>query len=160
MKVRNMKLFVCGILMIIMGIGGLLMGLIAVFGADMLSTIVAQMPERFEATQSSPGVFDKAALIAFGIFSLVKGAVFLIAGILGVKNAARPVKATICIIFGIIAALVYLFEIAMTLLGGGAVNPITTVIEHLIPVLYLIGALENKRSSRMILEQMHSSDQY
>lgn len=74
------------------------------------------------------------------VLGMVSAAFSLIMGILGVKYANVPAKATVCMVFAIIAIVLQL----ISLISGDA-NVISALIGLVLPVLYLIGALKNKQ---------------
>ncbi|NLB43153.1 MAG: hypothetical protein GX815_13045 [Clostridiales bacterium] len=128
-KNGNKFLKVTGILMIIGGSLGIIIGIIAVVGALGLNLL-------------SEG--ETVLLVWGSVAVLMSAIVSLIAGIIGVKNAAKPEKAQICIVFGVITALFAVLGSLMTVLGGGKFNAGSLIIGLLLPVLYLIGAFQNK----------------
>ena len=128
----NKFLKVTGILMIIGGILGVLVGLIAVLG---LGALIAALG----------GTINAALLTVATILTLGGSAIQLIAGILGVSNAAKPEKANICIIFGILTAALSVLGNILTVASGGNFNFISMLLGLVIPVLYLVGAFQNKK---------------
>lgn len=129
-KKSNTLLKVASILMIIFGGLGIILGIIAVVGASALSLL-------------SEG--ETALLIWGSVAYLLSSIVSLIAGIIGVKNAAKPEKAQTCIIFGIITALFAVLGSIMTVVGGGKFNVLGLSTGLVLPVLYLVGAFQNKK---------------
>ena len=125
----NVLLKVTGILMIIGGIISIILSIIAVLGVGLLAALIG----------SGTGLLMLAAILA-----LVGSIVQLIAGIVGAKNAAKPEKAGTCITFGILTiALSLLGNIITAALGGGFSLP-SLGLGVVIPVLYLVGAFQNK----------------
>ena len=78
------------------------------------------------------------------ILVLLGAIVSLVAGILGVANAAKPEKATICIVFGILAAVLSVLGNVLTAASGGTFSVFNLILGLVLPVLYLIGAFQNK----------------
>ncbi len=76
------------------------------------------------------------------VLGLVSAAFSLIMGILGVKYANVPAKATVCMVFAIIAIVLQLISLV-----SGDANVISALIGLILPVLYLIGALKNKQAA-------------
>ena len=76
------------------------------------------------------------------VLGLVSAAFSLIMGILGVKYANVPAKATVCMVFAIIAIVLQLISLI-----SGDTNVISALIGLILPVLYLIGALKNKQAA-------------
>lgn len=125
----NGFLKVTGILMIISGALGIIFGIISVLGVGVLAALGA-----------NSGLLTFAAILA-----LVSGVASLVAGIMGVKNAAKPEKAMQCIILGFLTAALSILGNVLTVVGGGDFSVINLVLGLVIPVLYLIGAFQNKQ---------------
>ncbi len=128
----NGFLKVTGILMIIGGGLGLILGIIAVLGVGLLAAALG--------AEAALGLLTFAAILA-----LVGSVVSLVAGIIGVANAAKPEKATVCIVFGILAAVLSVLGNVLTVAGGGNFSAMSLIIGLVLPVLYLIGAFQNKK---------------
>ena len=127
----NKFLKVTGILMIIGGAVGIIFGLIAVIGVGALVALLG--------TDANGGLLMFAAVLA-----LVSAIVSLIAGIIGVANAAKPEKAMVCIVFGVLTVALSVLGNVLTIVGGGSFNGVGLVTGLVVPVLYLIGAFQNK----------------
>ena len=128
---------VTGILMIIGGALATILGIIAVLSVAALAYIASAHSEA-------------AMLYASTILFLVSGIVELIAGIIGVLNAEKPQKAKVCIVWG---ALVAVLSVAGTILGvagGGDFNAFSLVLGLVLPVLYIIGAVNNIQSTNPV----------
>jgi hypothetical protein len=135
---ENKFLKICGILMIIGGIIGILGGILLLAGAGLLSAVAEEA--NVEVNES---------LLTFAsIFAAASGVVSLIAGILGVKYAARPEKANICIVFGILVIVISVIGNVIGLVGGGDFQPLNLLTGLIVPVLYLIGAFQSKGTIR------------
>jgi len=131
---QNKILKICGILMIIGGIISILGGIILLAGAGLLSAVAEEAD-----------VEVNASLLTFAsIFATISGVVSLIAGILGVKYSAKPEKANICIIFGILVIVISIIGNVIGLVGGGEFQPLNLLTGLVVPVLYLIGAFQSK----------------
>ncbi|MGI6174762.1 MAG: hypothetical protein ACOYJC_01100 [Christensenellales bacterium] len=128
----NGFLKVTGILMIIAGGLGIIFGIIAVLGVSLLVAALG--------AEASLGLLTFAAIL-----SLVSAAISLVAGILGVANAAKPEKATVCIVFGILTAVLSVLGNILTTAGGGDFSVLNLILGLVLPVLYLIGAFQNKQ---------------
>lgn len=89
------------------------------------------------------GALAGGVAIGVLILGLVSAAFSLIMGILGVKYANIPSKATVCLVFAIIAIVLQIVSLIMN--GGSGI--VMTLIGLVIPVLYLIGALRNKQAA-------------
>jgi len=124
----NGFLKVTGILMIIGGVLGFIVGIIAVLGVAVLA-----------AAGASSGLLTVASLLV-----VVSSVVSFIAGIVGVANAARPEKAQTCIVFGILVVALSILGNILTVVAGGKFSVPSLFTGLVIPVLYLIGAFQNK----------------
>lgn len=128
----NGFLKVTGILMIIGGSISIILGIIAVVGVGALVILIGD-----EANMG---------LLMFGaVLVLVSAVVSLIAGIVGVKNAAKPEKAMTCIVYGILTAVLAVLGNILSVVGGADFNVIGLAIGLVLPALYLIGAFQNKK---------------
>ena len=85
-------------------------------------------------------------LYAACALSLVCAVVELIAGIVGVKNCKNPEKAGICIVWGVLVAVLYIISTILSSVGGGEFNIVSLLIGLVLPVLYIIGAFKNKNA--------------
>ncbi|MDD3611898.1 MAG: hypothetical protein PHU38_05965 [Eubacteriales bacterium] len=127
----NGFLKVTGILMIIGGGLSIILGIIAMLGVALIV--------------SALGTEEMLGLLIFAtILSLLGAIVSLVAGILGVANAAKPEKANICIVFGILAAMLSVLGNVLTATSGGTFSVFNLILGLVLPVLYLIGAFQNK----------------
>lgn len=130
---KNKLLHVCGILMIIGGAIAIITGIVSLAGAGVLVAV---------GEGEGVAAFPLYAAIAI---SLVGGALELFAGIMGVKNCAAPDKAALCIVLGIAVIALCVISNALTLIAYPASFGILSVILGLVlPVLYLIGAVQLK----------------
>ncbi len=127
----NGFLKVAGILMIIGGGLSIILGIIAMLGVALIV--------------SALGTEEMLGLLIFATTLALLGAIVsLVAGILGVANAAKPEKATICIVFGILAAVLSVLGNVLTATSGGTFSVFNLILGLVLPVLYLIGAFQNK----------------
>lgn len=121
---------VTGILMIIFGAVALIFAIIALAGLGLLEALGAPM----------------GILWASGILALVGAVAEFVAGIIGVKNWNKVEKAKTCMVWGIIVIAFCIISNVLTLIGYPENFSIVNVLTGLvIPVLYLIGALQNKK---------------
>ncbi|MGD9559998.1 MAG: hypothetical protein AB7V55_05265 [Oscillospiraceae bacterium] len=128
----NGFLKVTGILMIISGAISIIFSIIALLGVGVLAAALG-------------GDASLTLLILASVLALVSSVISLVAGVLGVKNAARPEKATVCIVFGILTAVFSVLGNVLTVAGGGSFSIPSLILGLVIPVLYLIGAFQNKK---------------
>lgn len=125
---------VTGILMIIGGAIALVIALIAVIGIAAAASLAAG---------ALGGGIIALAVIA-SILSLLGGGIELAAGILGVKNWNQPAKAQSCIVFGAIIIALSVLSNILNLASGSEFNLFTLLLGLVLPVLYLIGAVQLK----------------
>ncbi len=125
---------VTGILMIIGGALALVIALIAVIGIAAAASLAAG---------ALGGGIIALAVIA-SILSLLGGGVELAAGILGVKNWNQPAKAQSCIVFGAIIIALSVLSNILNLASGSEFNLFSLLLGLVLPVLYLIGAVQLK----------------
>lgn len=131
METNNTRLLkITSILMIIGGVMLTILGIMAVLGATVLTAMAG----------SQAGLVIVAA-----VFILASGLISLIAGILGVSNAAKPEKALLLIKFGILAVLFSIVSNVMTLTSGEDFNYSSVIIGLAIPMLFLYGAIQSKK---------------
>ena len=120
---------VCGILMIIGAILGLVFAVLAV--------IVIRQP----GSGLNTPIHWVSVVLAF-----VGSAIELIAGNLGVRYADRPEKAKTCIVCGVLVILMTLLSQVISAVSGGEVNFLNALTGLLVPILYVIGAFKNQRA--------------
>ena len=130
---KGSKFFkVTGILMIVFGALALILSIVAAIG---LAALVALELNTWQYT---------AAVILMLVGSIFE----MIAGIVGVKNCNKPEKAGTCMVWGIIVIALSVLSNVLTLVGNpdnfSIVNLLTGLV---IPVLYLIGAVMNKKAA-------------
>lgn len=125
---------VTGILMIIGGALALVIALIAVIGIAAAASLAAG---------ALGGGIIALAVIA-SILSLLGGGIELAARILGVKNWNQPAKAQSCIVFGAIIIALSVLSNILNLASGSEFNLFTLLLGLVLPVLYLIGAVQLK----------------
>lgn len=125
---------VTGILMIIGGALALVIAIIAVIGIAAAASLAAG---------ALGGGIIALAVIA-SILSLLGGGIELVAGILGVKNWNQPAKAQSCIVFGAIIIALSVLSNILNLASGSEFNLFSLLLGLVLPVLYLIGAVQLK----------------
>lgn len=123
---------VTGILMIVFGALALILSIVAAIG---LAALAALDLNTWQYT--------------LAVILMLVGSIFeLIAGIVGVKNCNKPEKAGTCMVWGIIVIALSVLSDVLTLVGNPDNFSIVTLLTGLvIPVLYLIGAVMNKKSA-------------
>lgn len=123
---------VTGILMIIGGALALIVAIIALVGIAALDYI-------------SSGEISSGMLYAAGILSLVSAVAELITGIVGVTNCTRPEKAGICMVWGIIVAVLCVAGSILTVAGGSDFPIFSLLLGLVLPALFIVGAAKNKQ---------------
>ena len=123
---------VTGILMIIGGGISIIMGIIAALGVAALAYI-------------SDGTVSSALLYASVVLTLISAVAELVAGIIGVVNCKKPDKAGSCIVWGIIVAVLSVAGTILNSVGGGSFSAFSLILGLVLPVLYIIGAVFNKK---------------
>ncbi|MBQ8975615.1 MAG: hypothetical protein IJ072_07855 [Oscillospiraceae bacterium] len=123
---------VCGILMIIGGALGIILSLTALAGVAALSALA----------ETSGGMLTVACIV-----SLVSAVLELVAGIVGVANCKKPEKATACMVWGIIVAVLCVVGQIISVAAGGTFNVLSCIVGLVLPVLFIIGAALNKKSA-------------
>lgn len=125
---------VTGILMIIGGALALVIALIAVIRIAAAASLAAGV--------LGGGIIALAVIAS--ILALLGGGIELAAGILGVKNWNQPAKAQSCIVFGAIIIALSVLSNILNLTSGSEFNLFTLLLGLVLPVLYLIGAVQLK----------------
>ena len=123
---------VTGILMIIGGGISIIMSIIAVLGVAALVYI-------------SDGEASSAMLYASVALMVVSAVSQLVAGIIGVVNCKKPEKAGVCIAWGVIVAVLCIAGTILDSAGGGSFSILSLVLGLVLPILYIIGAVFNKK---------------
>lgn len=123
---------VTGILMIIGGGISIIMSIIAVLGVAALVYI-------------SDGEASSAMLYASVALMVVSAVAQLVAGIIGVVNCKKPEKAGVCMAWGIIVAVLCIAGTILNSAGGGSFSILSLVLGLVLPILYIIGAVFNKK---------------
>lgn len=132
----NKFLKVTGILMIISGALGIILGILAVVGVG-----------AYVAAYGGDAEIGVGMLMSAAILTLISSAVSLVAGILGVANAAKPEKAMVCIVFGILTVVLAVLGNILTIAGGSDFSVLNLITGLILPVLYLIGAFQSKKEA-------------
>lgn len=123
---------VTGILMIIGGGISIIMSIIAVLGVAALVYI-------------SDGEASSAMLYASVALMVVSAVAQLVTGIIGVVNCKKPEKAGVCMAWGIIVAVLCIAGTILNSAGGGSFSILSLVLGLVLPILYIIGAVFNKK---------------
>lgn len=121
---------VTGILFIIGAAIGLITGILGIIGSAALGATVGGVE----------GAAFAGVMVVAIIIALVGCILQLIAGIFGIKNCDKPEKSTTCIVFG---AIILALSIISIIVAG---FQWTSLIGIILPVLYFIGAIQNKNA--------------
>ena len=127
---------VTGILMIVFGAIGIVVGLIALFGALALLAWV--------------GGYAMMLLLAC-VVATAAGAIQLAVGIIGVKNCDKPEKAASCLKAGIVALAAYALSIVLNLINGGNIG-VLDIIFVALPILFIVAANQMKQAPAAPIE--------
>lgn len=125
---------VTGILMIIGGALALVIAIIAVIRIAAAASLAAGV--------LGGGIIALAVIAS--ILALLGGGIELAAGILGVKNWNQPAKAQSCIVFGAIIIALSVLSNILNLASGSEFNLFSLLLGLVLPVLYLVGAVQLK----------------
>lgn len=123
---------VTGILMIIGGGISIIMGIIAALGVAVVAYI-------------SDGKASSTLLYASVVLVIASAIAQLVAGIIGVVNCRKPEKAMSCIVCGVIVAVLSIAGSILNSVGGGSFSVLSLILGLVLPVLYIIGAVFNKK---------------
>ncbi len=133
---ESQLLRITGIIMIIGGAASILMGILGIAGGALVSA-------------SAGAEFTGGLVILASVFTIVAGAVELVAGILGAKNWQNPAKAQSCLVLGIILiALSLISNILSIVMSGFTASMLFGILIGLVlPVLYVVGAMQLKKAA-------------
>lgn len=134
MKGKN-YLKVTGILMIIGGCIGIIGGIIALISVGALATLL----------ETSMG-----SLMLGSLLVLISSIIQLFAGIMGVRDCARPEKAQNCIVIGAMVAVLSVVGNLISVAAGNGFNVMNMITGLILPVLYIVGAMLNKKDSNNV----------
>ena len=124
---------VVSIIMIIFGALAVILAIIGLLGAAALGSMLGAM-------DSAAGLAAGGIMAVGIIFACAAGILEFITGIVGVKNANKPEKATALIVLSVIIILLVVVNIIMSGFDW------TSILGFVLPVLLLIGALMNKKA--------------
>lgn len=130
----SVLLKIASILMIVGGAAGIVLGILAIGGGIALKN-----------TELADDI-NFSALVIAGVILIVAGIIQLIAGIFGSKNYNKPEKANVCIVWGIIVAVLCVVSNVITLTSGGKFDAVSLITGLAVPALYIVGAVLNKKN--------------
>ncbi|MBQ1839695.1 MAG: hypothetical protein II127_08775 [Ruminococcus sp.] len=145
----SMLLKVVSIIMMIGGIVSAVASFFVAIFAGLGQAVVAANGDEINAALEASGYGSVAApvmaLVWVGVVIIIAGAVFeIIAGVTGKKNWNNPEAAQKMIIFGGICAALSLIGNILFSTGTHAVQIFTILAGLVIPVLYIVGAIQLK----------------
>ncbi len=122
---------VCGILMIIGGVLGLLAAVVMVLGISALVSVGAPV---------------SATLLTVAAVIILAGSVFqLIVGIQGVKNCGNVEAADKLIKLGAAIIVINIIGVIVSVAAGGEFNIVSVLTNCIVPGLFIYGAVKNKQ---------------
>ena len=151
MEEKGSKLLkVVSIIMMIGGIigavGSLITTILIAAGTALLSTPEGQQALANNANGQYVG--PAMGLLWVGTILLIAGSVFeIIAGVKGKNNWNNPAQAQTLLIFGIICAVLSVAGNVFFASGGAGVQVVTIITGLVLPVLYIIGAVQLKNQA-------------
>lgn len=128
---------VVGILYIVFAAISILMGLVAIAGGAALGI-----------TGGGEGLalgLGAAAMI-LGVIAILSSAFSLVVGILGVKWCNRPDKAQVLFVLGVVLIVLAALNLLSAFGGDSSSSVVSSLIGLVLPVLYTVGAWQNKQS--------------
>lgn len=134
---------VSGIILVVFGAFFLITTAIGFFGYSAMDN-----PEVIQALeQSGTPAVDKGQMLFGLIIMLISAVIWLVPGIIGIKNCNNQSKAQICFILG---AVMVVFELANAIYGTvtGSFNVFSVILRLILPLLYTWGAMKNKQDSQ------------
>jgi heme/copper-type cytochrome/quinol oxidase subunit 3 len=141
---------VTSILMIIGGILGAIFSVLSVLFAGVLTAAV-NTPEAQQAVNDqgvSISTTTISAIVWVAVIILVISSVIeIIAGVKGKKNWNNPAAAQTLIIFGIVCAVLSVLGNVLFASGGAGSQIISYITGLVLPVLYIIGAVQLKKQA-------------
>ena len=123
---------VVGILMIVFGGIALVLGIIAAVAVAAVAFL-------------SEGLLTTNLLYASTALMVASAVAELVAGIVGVVNCKKPEKAGVCIVWGAIVAGLCVAGTVLNLVANGEFNIFTLAVGLVLPVLFIIGGVNNKK---------------
>ena len=138
---------VVSILMIIGGIigavGSLIMALVA--GAASVAVQDAEVQASIAEAGTTAGTVQTILWVST-IIMIISAVIEIIAGVKGKKNWNNPAMAKTLIIWGVVCAVISVIGNIISATGDG-VSPLTIITGLVIPILYIIGAVQLKNQA-------------
>ncbi len=136
---------VVSIIMIIGGILSAIGSVIVAAGAGFVTAVQGDPSLQAAAAEAGANMGVVTGLVwVAAIFCVVSAVIEIIAGVKGKKNYANPSAAQNLMIWGIVCAVVSVIGNILFATSGAGVQVISIVLGLVLPVLYIIGALQLK----------------
>ncbi len=123
-----------------------------VFGA--LALLGALMSFGGSALLAGTGVSGTAAVGAvvgvLGLLTAVNAALYLVLGILGVKNCDAPEKCGVNFVLGVIVLVLVVIGMISTMITVGIAASLTSVVGLVLAIIYLLGAKQNQDAAKVV----------
>lgn len=132
----RMMLKVVGILYIVFAAISIFCGLVAIVGGAALGVAMGG--------DVAVGLGVVAAVL--GLVAILGSVFGLVVGILGVKWCNRPDKAGVLFVLGIVLVVLAALQLLAAFSGDGSTSVVSALIGLVLPVLYTVGAWQNKQS--------------
>ena len=87
------------------------------------------------------------SLLGLAVLALVGAIIELVTGIVGCVNCKKPEKATACLVWGIIVAAINVLSEILSVVAGGEFSVVSLILGLVLPVLFIIGAVLNKKQA-------------
>ena len=138
---------VVGILMIIFGALSLIIGLAAGALTGAVNSLADSIASELDASEAAEVTKAAGTLTGYTTVLIIASIIEIVAGIVGCALNNKPAKATICLVFGVLTLIVALVSFIMGIAGGAsATGIITGLVGFVLPILYIVGALKNKKA--------------
>lgn len=141
------KLKVTGILYIILGALGLLLALISLGGGGIMMALGG----------ADVGMAVGAVVMVLGVLAAISAALYLVLGILGVKNCGRPEKCGVNFVLGIVLLVLLVISIIseVTMMGIGSAG--IDIVVLVLTIIYLMGAKQNRDAAKAAVQATQSA---
>lgn len=130
---------VVSILMLVGGAFNILAGIMGLAGGGLLAAGGAGDPSLAADAAKLTGIF-----VVYAIACLVYGIVYILAGVIGLKNCDKVEQAAKCQKWGIISLAVAVVSIIFAFVTGSFT--ITSVLVLILPIIYILGARKNMQA--------------
>lgn len=134
------KLKVTGIIYIVFGALALLGALMSFGGSALLA-----------GAGGGYGTTAVGALVGvLGLLTAVNAALYLVLGILGVKNCDAPEKCGVNFVLGVIVLVLVVIGMISTMITVGFAAALTSVVGLVLAIIYLMGAKQNRDAAKVV----------